>query len=391
MRFLSRSVSALLVGALLLNGACAQSISGPKTSVKVAPGQTVRLPERANFQRTIDGKQTDLYVLKNKNNLQAAISNYGARLVGLWVPDKAGKLTDVVLGFGTLDDHTKGPDGFYGATVGRFGNRIAKGKFTLEGKEYTLDTNNGPNHLHGGANGFSRVVWDAKQPSQNTLELTYLSKDLDSGYPGNLLAKVTYTLTDANELKITYQATTDKTTVVNLTNHSYFNLNGEGSGTILNHQLQINADQYTPVDATAIPTGIEPVAGTPFDFRKALPIGANIAQQNQQLKFGKGYDHNYVLNRKTKSGLETAATMIGDKTGIVMEIITQEPGLQFYSGNFMKGNHALKSGARDEYRAGFCVEPQHFPDSPNQPTFPSTVLKPGQTYKTVSLYKFSVR
>jgi aldose 1-epimerase len=253
-----------------------------------------------------------------------------------------------------------------------------------------LFTNNGPNTLHGGKKGFQDVVWDAKQLNDQQLELTYLSKDMEEGFPGNLTVKVIYTLTDDNELKIDYQASTDKKTVVNLTNHAFFNLNGEGSGSILDHQLQINADTYTPVDSTLIPTGkIETVEGTPFDFRKPTPIGARINEENVQLKNGKGYDHNFVLNEG--AGQHPAATISGDKSGIIMEVFTQEPGLQFYSGNFMQSKNIFKSGAKDDFRTAFCLETQHFPDSPNQNSFPSTVLDPGQTYRTTSVYKFKVK
>ncbi|MBC3541791.1 aldose epimerase family protein [Rufibacter sediminis] len=396
MNYVLKPVSAMLLGTVLLTSACNQS-SGTKetteteTTTNATTAKEVKLPARANFQKEIDGKQTDLFVLKNKNNVQAAITNYGGRVVSLLVPDKTGKLVDVSIGFDNVEDYTEGADTFFGATIGRYGNRIAKGKFKLEGKEYTLATNNNENHLHGGNKGFSRVVWDAKQVDDKTLELTYVAKDMEEGYPGNLTTKVTYTLTDENELKINYQATTDKATIVNLTNHTFFNLNGEGSGDILGHQLQINADRYNPVDSTLIPTGIEPIANTPFDFRQATAIGARIKDENQQLKYGNGYDHNYVLNGAAGKDLQLAATVTGDKSGITMEIRTQEPGIQFYSGNFMEGGHTLKTGGKDEFRTAFCLETQHFPDSPNHPAFPSTVLKPGQTYNTTTVHKFSAK
>ncbi|ALI99375.1 aldose epimerase family protein [Rufibacter tibetensis] len=396
MKYVLRPVSTLLVASMLLVSACNQNAGNKETAN--TENQTsntaneVKLPARADFQKTIDGKQTDLFVLKNKNNVQAAITNYGGRVVSLLVPDKNGKLTDVSIGFANVEDYTEGADTFFGATIGRYGNRIAKGKFNLEGKEYTLATNNGANHLHGGVKGFSRVVWDAKQVDDKTLELTYLSKDMEEGYPGNLNVKVTYTLTDENELTVNYQATTDKATHVNLTNHTFFNLNGEGSGDILGHTLQINADRYNPVDSTLIPTGIEPVAGTPFDFQQPTTIGSRIKEQNQQLKFGNGYDHNYVLTGgNAGKEMKLAATVTGDKSGITMEIRTQEPGIQFYSGNFMEGSHTLKTNVKDEFRTAFCLETQHFPDSPNQPAFPSTVLKPGQTYNTTTVHKFSAK
>lgn len=343
-----------------------------------------------SFKKEIDGKQTTLYTLKNKHNAEAIFTNYGGRLVSLLVPNKDGKLVDVVVGFRSVHDYEKSTEPYFGATIGRYGNRIAKGKFTLEGKTYSLFTNNGQNTLHGGKKGYQYVVWDATQPSANTLVLHYLSKDGDENFPGNLDVKVTYTLTDDNELKMDYEAKTDKTTIVNLTNHAFFNLNGDGSGEILNHEVQIYADEYTPVDSTLIPTGkIEKVKGTPFDFTKATTIGARINDKNEQLTFGKGYDHNYVLNKTKAMGMFHAATVKGDKSGIVMDIYTQEPGLQFYSGNFMQSKNTFKTGAKDDFRTAIALETQHFPDSPNQPAFPSTVLKPGQVYKTSSVYKFT--
>ena len=353
---------------------------------------TSMLPSPSAFQQTIDDKQTNLYFLKNNNGMQAAITNYGGRLVGLLVPDKDSKLTDVVIGFDSVQQYQSSTEPYFGATIGRYGNRIAKGKFTLDSKQYTLATNNGTNTLHGGKKGFQYVVWDAKQIGDSILELTYLSKDMEEGYPGNLHVKVIYTLTNDNELKLDYEATTDKKTVVNLTNHAFFNLNGQGSGTINNHVLMINADNYTPVDSTLIPTGkIEPVANTPFDFRKPTMISKNVDANDVQIKNGKGYDHNFVLNANKGTGLNKAAIVTGDKTGIVMEVLTQEPGLQFYGGNFMQSKNKMKDGSMDDFRTAFCLETQHFPDSPNQPSFPSTVLEPGKVYKTNSVYKFSVK
>jgi aldose 1-epimerase len=343
------------------------------------------------FHDTIDGKSTDLYILKNGNGITAAITNYGGRLVGLWVPDKNKKFTDVVVGFGSLHGYIKPNKTYFGATIGRFGNRIAKGKFSLDGKQYTLFTNSGPNTLHGGKKGFGDVVWDAVQQNDSTLQLRYLSKDMEEGFPGNLDVTVTYTITGNNEFKCDYLATTDKKTVVNLTNHAFFNLNGEGSGTINNHVLQINAAQYTPVDSTLIPTGKnETVEGSPFDFRNPTAIGARVNDSaNKQIKHGSGYDHNFVLSDGSKA-MKEAATITGDFSGIVMTVITKEPGLQFYGGNFMKSENTFKTGVKDDFRTAFCLETQHFPDSPNQPGFPSTVLEPGQTYQTSSLYRFSV-
>jgi galactose mutarotase-like enzyme len=345
--------------------------------------------DRKAFQSTIDGKTTNLYVLRNSNNYAAAITNYGGRVVGLWVPDKQGTLTDVVLGLSSIREYQQPSGGVFGALIGRYGNRIAKAKFSLDGKVYSLAANNGQNSIHGGIKGFQKVVWDARQTSDKTLELTYLSKDMEEGFPGNLQVKVTYTLNDNNELKLDYEATTDKKTVVNLTNHSYFNLNGEGSGPITDHVLQINASNYTVADATLIPTGkIEPVAGTPLDFTTPATIGSRINDSYEQLKIGSGYDHNFVLNKTGPERLQLAATVTGDKTGIKMQVFTTEPGVQLYTSNFNKGSYTLKGGAKDDYRSAFCLETQHFPDSPNQPLFPSTVVTPGKPYKTSTVFKF---
>jgi len=376
---------------LLSLAACNQSAKNTSTASNMTDSTTqVTLPPSKGFETTIDGKQTHFYLLKNKNGVQASFTNYGAHLLSLAVPDKSGKLTDVVLGFDDIDGYKKSLSAFYGATIGRYGNRIAKGHFVLEGKRYDLFINNKPNSLHGGKKGYNDVVWDTKEVSDSTITFTYLSKDMEEGYPGNLNVKVTYELTADNAVKISYEATTDKTTVVNLTNHSYFNLNGIGSGTILNHSVEMKAANFTPVDSTLIPTGkIAPVAGTPFDFTKPATIGSRIGDKDEQLKNGQGYDHNFVLD---KHDITTPiATVIGDKSGIKLEIFTQEPGLQFYSGNFMAGKNTLLGGKPDDYRTGFAMETQHYPDSPNQPQFPSTQLKPGETYKTITIYKFSTK
>jgi aldose 1-epimerase len=342
------------------------------------------------FQKNIDRKNTDLFILRNKNHVEAAFTNYGARILSFQIPDKSGNLTDVVVGFGSIEAYQQSTERYFGATIGRYGNRIANGKFKLDSREYSISINNSPNALHGGKKGFQDVVWDAKQLNEQTLEFTYLSKDMEEGFPGNLQVKVIYSLSDDNELIINYEASTDKKTILNLTNHAFFNLNGEGSGTILNHTLKINAEQYTPVDSTLIPLGeIVALAGSPFDFRKAVRIGERINDDNIQLKYGKGYDHNYVLNPGKNGEMKAAATVRGDKSGIVMEVYTQEPGLQFYSGNFMKSKNTFKGGTNDDFRTAFCLETQHFPDSPNQPNFPSTILKPGELYKTKTIYKFS--
>jgi len=344
-----------------------------------------------NFNATIDGKEVRLYTLVNNKQAKVTITNYGARLVSLVVPNKAGTLTDVVLGYDNAQTYKDNKTSYFGAIVGRYGNRIAKGKFTLGDESYQLELNNEPNSLHGGNNGVYDKVWEAKQTDEKTVKLTYHSPDGEAGYPGNLDITVTYTLTDNNELTIAYNAKTDKITVLNLTNHAYFNLNGEGDSTILDHELAIYADKITPVDETLIPTGAYlDVTNTPFDFRKPTLIGARIAADHEQLKRGKGYDHNFVLNKK--EGLQTVAEVYSPKTGIQMEVMTEEPGLQFYSGNFMEGGQNNGKGGKDYgYRSAFCLETQHFPDSPNQPEFPSTTLQPGDEYRTKTVYRFGLK
>lgn len=348
--------------------------------------------DRKAFQDTVDGKRTDLYMLRNRNSMTAVLTNYGARLVGLYLPDKNKKLTDVIAGFDSLAKYKAASGATFGATIGRVANRIAKGAFLLDGKKYTLAINSAPNTIHGGLEGFRFKVWDAIQPNEKTLVLSYLSKDMEEGFPGNLKVKVTYTLTDNNELKIDYEAATDKKTVVNLTNHAFFNLNGEGSGSIANHTITINADYYTPVDSTLIPTGkIVSVEGTPFDLRTATTIGARINDEYEQLKLANGYDQNFVLTKTGNDRVQLAATAIGDKSGIVMSVFTSEPGLQFYTANANRGLNTLKSGAKDDSKTLFCLETQNFPDAPNQPTFPSAVLAAGKSYKTSTVYKFSLQ
>jgi aldose 1-epimerase len=341
------------------------------------------------YSATIDGKAVKLYTLKNKQGASVSITNYGGRVVSLMVPDKNNKLTDVVLGYDSVGAYRKKGEPFFGALIGRYGNRIGKGKFTLDGKEYQLQLNDGVNTLHGGTDGFFGKVWDARQVDSTKLELSYVSKDGEAGYPGKLDVKVIYTLTDDNALQIDYEATTDKTTIVNLTNHAYFNLNGEGDSTILDHELMIDANAYTPVDSTLIPTGkLQPVAGTAFDFNKAKLIGKQIGDNDEQLKFGKGYDHNFALTHH--DGKTPVAVVKSTKTGITLSVITTEPGLQFYSGNFLTGaDKDGKDGKSYPQRSAFCLETQHFPDAPNHPNFASTVLKPGETYKTSTTYKFS--
>ncbi len=347
------------------------------------------LPSPDNFRDTADGQATGLYFLHN-GNLTAAITNYGARVVSLIVPDKNGNPTDVVLGYDSIGKYLRQPNTYFGAIVGRYGNRIGGATFKLNGKEYALYKNNGPNTLHGGKKGFDAVVWNGRKLDTATLRLSYLSKDGEEGYPGNLQVTVTYSL-DSNGLRITYDAITDKPTVLNLTNHSYFNLNGQGSGTINNHLLQINAGSYTPVDAGLIPTGkIDPVGGTPFDFRQPTAIGARVNDSaSQQIKFGKGYDHNFVLDHPSTPAPAAIAT--GDLSGIVMSVYTDQPGVQFYGGNFLTGTNPLKAGKTDGYRTAFCLETQHYPNSPNEPSFPTTELKPGQKYHSETKFIFSVK
>ncbi len=338
------------------------------------------------FGKTKDGKDVDLYKLTNANGLKTEIMTYGGIVRTLDVPDRNGNFADIVLGYDTLGEYIEN-NPYFGALVGRCGNRIAKGKFTLDGVEYTLATNNGPNHLHGGVKGFDKVVWDAEPMEDKTsigLKLTYLSKDGEEGYPGNLNCTVIYTLTNDNELKVSYEAETDKATVMNLTHHSYFNLAGHGSGDILGHELMLTADNFTPVDEGLIPTGeIKSVKGTLMDFTKPMPIGARIAQVKG------GYDHNYVLNNSDGS-LALAASVYEPKSGRVMEIFTTEPAIQFYSGNFLDGSNKGKGAVYNKHD-GFCLETQHFPDSPNKPNFPSVVLRPGEKYTHLTVHKFSAR
>jgi aldose 1-epimerase len=344
------------------------------------------------FGELPDGKIAHLYTLTNSNGMVVKITNYGGIVTELTAADKEGKWEDVVLGFDSLSAYLKGHP-FFGALVGRYGNRIAKGKFKLEGKEYSLPINNGPNALHGGIKGFDKKLWNASEIQKDSivgLELTYESPDMEEGFPGKLNVKVTYTLSNDNALLIDYEATTDKTTIVNLTNHSYFNLTGM-TRDIMNHEVSILADNIVPVDATLIPTGkLMPVEGTPFDLRKPKTVGDGIDKtDNEQIKYGGGYDHCWVINRVGK-GLVPFATVRDPESGRFMEVATTEPGVQFYTGNFLDGKLSGKNATYGK-RYGLCLETQHYPDSPNKPQFPSTVLKPGDTYKTSTMYKFSVK
>jgi aldose 1-epimerase len=359
-------------------GAMAQGAPAP-----AKPGVT-----KAPFGKMPDGKTVEVYTLTNANGVEAKAITYGGIITSLRVPDRAGRMGDVVLGFDDLAGYIQNPP-FFGAIIGRYGNRIGKGQFTLNGHTYKLATNNGPNHLHGGNKGFDKVVWQA-QPAASGAGVTFTrtSPDGEEGYPGNLKVSVTYTLTDKNELVVDYLATTDKATPVNLTQHSYFNL--AGSGDILGHELTLYADRFTPVDPTLIPTGlIAPVPNSPFDFRKSTPIGARINLPDEQLKFGQGYDHNWVINR-SGAGLQPAARVVEPKSGRTLDITTTEPGIQFYAGNFLDGTLKGKGGQVYKHRTGFCLETQHYPDSPNKPTFPSTILEPGKEYRSKTVFTFGV-
>lgn len=344
----------------------------------------------AAFGGEADGKKVELFTLRNESGMTVQITNYGGRVVDLWVPDKNGTFQDVVLGYATLDGYLTSNEIYFGTLIGRYGNRIGEARFTLGDSVYTLAANNGPNHLHGGVKGFNNVVWDAIQNDESTLLLSYLSPDGEEGYPGNLQVNVTYELTGDNELKIEYRATTDKPTHVNLTNHSYFNLKGAGNGDINDHILQINAPSYTPVDRGLIPTGeIVPVDGTPFDFREPAAIGSRLQEENQQLAYGMGYDHNWVL-QPAENGLTLAARVVEPASGRTLEVYTSEPGIQFYGGNFLTGRDTGKNSMVYGHRGAFCLETQHFPDTPNKPQFPTTLLEPGQEYTSVCIYKFGV-
>jgi aldose 1-epimerase len=346
------------------------------------------LPDTKAFKAALHGKNVDLIILQNKN-LQIAITNYGARIVSLLFKDKSNVWRDVIVGFDSLEGYLNSTEPYHGAIIGRYANRIKNGKFTLHNKEYILDCNNGPNHLHGGHNGFHNVVWEIEKLNESTVLLSYLSNDGEESYPGNLNTLVKYSLNDINELHILYEAKCDKETIINITNHSYFNLNGQGNGTILNHKLFINADNFTPIDNTSIPLGsFEPTFNTPFDFTREKMIGEEINSNHEQLLNGTGYDHNFVLNKSHNNELSLAARATGNESGIILEILTTQPGIQLYTGNFMKGENQIKLNKRDSYRTAFCLETQHFPDSPNKPSFPSTVINPEQTFRSETIFRF---
>lgn len=388
-----KSIASLFLVVILASGCKNNSDEkqpSNRNSVKMESNLKSEL-KTEDFSRNIDGKEVQLYFLKNKNGLEMAVTNYGAKVVSLLVPDKNGVFEDIVLGFDNIDGYLNAHEPYFGAAIGRYGNRIANGKFTLNGQQYELATNNSPNHLHGGEKGFNAQVWNATQVDDHSIEFSRLSQDGEEGYPGNLQVTMIYSLTDDNEFKITYEAETDQPTVINLTHHSFFNLRGAGNGSINDHVLMINADKYTPVDQTLIPLGkIDLVKGTPMDFSKPTQIGKRVEDNFEQLLFGKGYDHNWVLNENINAGTP-AATVWEPESGRFMEVFTTEPGLQFYGGNFLDGKDKGKKSKAYEFRSAFCLETQHFPDSPNQPTFPSTVLNPEENYQHTSIYKFSIK
>ncbi|MGD8727716.1 MAG: aldose epimerase family protein [Gemmatimonadales bacterium] len=378
-------VGAIVIGLVV---ACGRESASDESHTRSTVAVTV-----APFGQMPDGRAVSVYTLTNANGMRVRAINYGGIILSLEVPEREDRLDDVVLGYDDLEGYLEETP-YFGAIIGRYGNRIAGGSFTLDGATYTLATNNGPNHLHGGLVGFDKVIWDAElfqHDSGAGVIFAYTSADGEEGYPGTLTVRVTYMLSQENELSFDYHAVTDKPTPVNLTQHTYFNLAGHGSGDILGHELTLNATRFTPVDATLIPTGdIIPVAGTPFDFRSAKPIGADIAADHEQLQHGGGYDHNFVLDREAP-GLVHAAQVYEPTTGRVMDVYTTEPGLQFYSGNFLDGTITGKSGHVYGHRQGFCLETQHYPDSPNTPAFPTTILRPGEEYASRTVYTFGVR
>lgn len=395
MKTLESSLKLLLVFAVLFS-----TVQCKNKTEKEGENQSVMKTQKDSlaivqddFGKLPSGEAIEKYTMTNVNGMEVSVINYGGIITNLKVPDKNGKIADVVLGFNSLDGYLTPPP-YFGAIIGRYGNRIAKGKFSLDGTDYTLAQNDGENHLHGGNKGFDKVLWDVTKISNAesvALQLHYLSKDMEEGYPGNLNTTVTYTLSNDNTLKVNYEANTDKTTIVNLTQHSYFNLSGDFSKDILDQKISINADTFLPVDATLIPTGeFKEVAGTPFDFKQAKMIGKEINQENQQLERGLGYDHCWVLNRDS-DGLSLAATAYDPGSGRFMEVFTTEPGIQFYSGNFLDGTLKSKSGGTYGKRSGFCLETQHYPDTPNQEGFPSVVLNPNETYTSETTFKFSVK
>lgn len=344
------------------------------------------------YNKIIDGKEVKLYTLKNQKGMEIIVTNFGARIVSWMVPDKSGQLADVVFGHDSIDGYLNASENYFGAAIGRYGNRIAKGEFSLGDIQYKLAQNNGANALHGGIKGFSRKIWDIVQKGETELQCKLVSPDMEEGYPGELTVNMTYRITNENSLIIKYEAKSDKPTIINLTNHSYFNLHGAGNGTILDHLLMINSDSITPIDSTLIPTGdFASVENTPFDFRNPTAIGSRIDSDNQQIKYGMGYDMNFVLKKTADNPVSLAATVFEPKSGRMLEVFTDQPGIQFYTGNFLDGKYPGKKGKAYGYRTGLCLETQHYPNSPNQPRFPSVVLGPDQVYYHTCIYKFSVR
>ncbi|HEY0940383.1 MAG TPA: aldose epimerase family protein [Steroidobacter sp.] len=384
-------LACLLVASTLVG--CSQEPPPPPKAPPTPEEKSKNTISKAPFGTLPDGTAVDLYTMVNANGMEVRASNYGGIITALLVPDSSGKVSDITLGLKSFDDYLKNPP-YFGAIIGRYGNRIAKGQFKIDGQTYKLPKNDGANTLHGGLKGFDKVVWQAepfeKEDSVGVI-FTYTSKDGEEGFPGNLQTRVTYTLTDKNELSFDYHATTDKPTVVNLTQHAYFNLAGDGSGDVLGHEFTIFANEYTPVNKGLIPTGkIEPVTDTPFDFRNKVVLGSRINDTHPQVKLAGGFDHNFVIRRK-EPGLALAARVSEPSTRRVMEVHTTEPGVQFYTGNFLDNTLAAKPGKPYAKHSGFCLETQHYPDSPNQPEFPSTVLRPGEEYNSRTVYTFSVR
>jgi aldose 1-epimerase len=381
---LSIAALALALAPLACTADAPSRTAAPNPASPASPPNTVRAP----FGMLPDGTPVEIFTLTNAHGVEVRAMTYGGIIVSLRVPDRDGRMADIVLGHGDAASYAKNNSPYFGAIIGRYGNRIAKGRFTLDGATYALATNNGPNHLHGGIKGFDKVVWRG-EPLKDGVAFTYTSRDGEEGYPGTLSVRVTYTLNDRDELSIAYEATTDKTTVVNLTQHTYFNLAGQGARDVLGHQLTLDATRYTPVDATLIPTGeLAPVEGTPFDFRRPTPLGTHINDDHPQIKNGGGFDHNFVLTR-TQDGLQHAARVVDPESGRVLDVATTEPGVQLYTGNFLDGTITGKEGRVYTKRTGFCLETQHYPDSPNQPSFPSTTLRAGQSYRSRTVWTFS--
>lgn len=390
MNFIKRSLGLVFLALVLVQ--CKNETKDSESSEEQNdPVTNENTTMKEDYGTTPDGEKVEQYTLRNDAGMEVKIITYGGRITSLTAPDKDDNYENVVLNFDSLDQYLE-DNPFFGALIGRYGNRIAQGKFTLDGEEYDLPQNDGENHLHGGEKGFDKVVWTVEEADDTSLKLKYVSEDGEQGYPGRLETIVTYTLTDDNALDVDYEATTDKKTVVNLTQHAYFNLSGNFSEKILDHEVEINADEFVPVNENLIPTGeLQEVANTPFDFREPTEVGERIENANEQLESGLGYDHCWVLNEQ-ESGMRFAASAYHEETGRLLEVHTNEPGIQFYTGNFLDGTLPMPSGEGNyEQRTGFCLETQHYPDSPNQENFPSVVLEPGETYSSKTSFKFSVK